>query len=94
MYVAACAKAGTVVWKTTGVGCPTWTKDQRVQAYSGSFKDMTGSLTQGVASYRMLVLRCGCYVSCLNNRILNFGCSDSMLQVLMRQLLCLLFVSW
>lgn len=40
----------------------------RFQAFTCSFKDMTG-----VAAHRILGLRCGCCTSCLNNRMLNSG---------------------
>ena len=59
------------------------TKVQRLQAYPCSFKGMTtGGLTQEVAAYRILRLRCSHCMSCINNRKLNSGYSSLMLQVL------------
>lgn len=50
-------------------------QDQRMQAYSCSFKARTGAVTTECA-YRTLGLRCGGCMSCLNNRMLNseYGC--------------------
>lgn len=45
--------------------CSTLIKGQRIQACS--FKDIPGGLSQVVAAYRILGLRCSCCMSCLKN---------------------------
>lgn len=42
--------------------------------------------------YRIFVIRCCSYMSCLNNRVFNSGNSCLMLQISKRQLSCLFFV--
>lgn len=65
------------------------TKAQRVQVYSSSFKEMRGSLTQGVTSYKILGLSCGHCTSCLS-RELNSGYALGIEEVITLSILCIM----